>query len=111
VAADLIQQDSLVESVGFESFALPSDEDGLAAGVFTTRLQTSRLSGAQRKKLIKVKKMKEGTWTVEKPTGKTPSSQEKVVAGSSGDVKRPHSDSSTPPSTISSLGNCLLNQR
>jgi hypothetical protein len=42
--------------------------------------------------------MKEGTWTVDKPTGKTPSSQEKVVAESSGGVKRPHSDSSTPPS-------------
>jgi hypothetical protein len=42
--------------------------------------------------------MKEGTWTVEKPIGKTPSFQEKEVARSSGGVKRPHSDSSTPPS-------------
>jgi hypothetical protein len=74
VAADLIQQDSLVEAVGSEPFAVPSDEFRLAAGVTMTRLQTKRLSGAQRKKLIEVKKMKEGTWTVEKPTGKTPSS-------------------------------------
>jgi hypothetical protein len=41
-----------------------------------TRLQTKRLSGAQWKKLIEAKKMKEGTWKVEKPTGKTPSSQD-----------------------------------
>jgi hypothetical protein len=41
-----------------------------------TRLQTKRLLGVQWKKLIKAKKMKEGIWTVEKPTGKTPSSQD-----------------------------------
>jgi hypothetical protein len=33
-------------------------------------------SGAQWKKLIKVKKMKEGTWAVEKSTGKAPSFQD-----------------------------------
>ena len=55
VAADLLQQDSQVEVVGSKPSAVPSDEDRLAAGVFTTRLQTRRLSGAQRKKLIKAR--------------------------------------------------------
>jgi hypothetical protein len=36
VTADLIQQDSLVEAVGSEPFAVSSDEDRLAAGVSTT---------------------------------------------------------------------------
>jgi hypothetical protein len=40
--------------------------------------------------------MREGTCTVEKPPRKTPPSQVKGTAGSSGGVKRPHSDSSTP---------------
>jgi hypothetical protein len=40
--------------------------------------------------------MKEGTWKVEKPKRKTLPSQDKGTAGSSGGVKRPHSDSSTP---------------
>jgi hypothetical protein len=57
-------------------YTFPSEEVRLAAGVSTTRLQTKRLSEARRKKLIMVKKMKEGTWTVVKPTGKTPSSQD-----------------------------------
>jgi hypothetical protein len=97
VAADLLQQDSQVEVVGSKPSAVPS-HDRLAAGISTTRLQTNRLSGAQRK-LIKAKKMKEGTWTVEKPPSKTPSSQKKVVVASSEGMKRPHSDSSTPPLT------------
>jgi hypothetical protein len=41
--------------------------------------------------------MKEGTWTESKPPRKTPLSQDRGVAGSSGAVRRPHSDSSTPP--------------
>jgi hypothetical protein len=40
--------------------------------------------------------MRVGTWTVSKPTRKTPPSKDRGVAGSSGCVKRPHSDSSTP---------------
>jgi hypothetical protein len=39
--------------------------------------------------------MKEGTW-IEKQNRKTPPSQDRETAGSSGSVKRPHSDSSTP---------------
>jgi hypothetical protein len=58
-------------------------------------LQAKRLSGGQRKYLVRERKMKEGTWMVEKPKRKTPSSQDKETAGSSGGVKRPHSDSST----------------
>jgi hypothetical protein len=63
-------------SLGSEAFTVSSDEVRLAAGVSTTRLQTKRLLGVQWKKLIKVKKMKEGTWTDVKPTVKTPSSQD-----------------------------------
>ena len=68
----------------------------MAAGISTIGLQTKRLSGTQWKKLIRERKMREGTWTVEKPPRKTPPSQVKGTAGSSGGVKRPHSDSSTP---------------
>jgi hypothetical protein len=39
--------------------------------------------------------MREGTWKKRKPPGKTPSSWDRSVVGSSGGVKRPHSDSST----------------
>jgi hypothetical protein len=41
--------------------------------------------------------MREGTWTGKKPPRKATSTQSKDGAGSSGEVKRPHSDSSTPP--------------
>jgi hypothetical protein len=92
----------------------------LAAGGFTTRLQTKRLSGAQWKKLIKAKKTKEGTWTVEKPTGKTPSQDMAFLM-----VIRPADFAGQRlklrtilfvlarrwlVNVISSLGNCLLNQ-
>jgi hypothetical protein len=40
--------------------------------------------------------MRVGTWTEKKPPRKTPSYQDKGTVGSSGGVKRPHSDSSTP---------------
>jgi len=43
------------------------------------------------------KEMRAGTWTEKKPPEKTPSTQSNDGAGSSGGVKRPHSDSSTPP--------------
>jgi hypothetical protein len=41
--------------------------------------------------------MKEGTWMEERPNRKNPPSQDNAEAGSSGGVKRPHSDSRTPP--------------
>jgi hypothetical protein len=46
---------------------------------------------------MKEKKMKEGTWTVEKPQRRTPPSKDKRTTRCSEGVKRPHSDSSTPP--------------
>jgi hypothetical protein len=68
----------------------------LAAGIVTIGLRTKKISGAQRKKLVREGKMKEGTW-IEKPNRNTPPSQDRGTAGNSGGVKRPHSDSSTPP--------------
>ena len=94
--ADLLQQKPHVEVAYSKTSAVSSDEDRLAAGISTIGLQSKRLSGPQQKKLIREKKMREGTWTVEKPPRKTPPSQVKETVGSSGGVKRPHSDSSTP---------------
>jgi hypothetical protein len=59
-------------------------------------LRSNKISGAQRKKLVKERKMKEGTW-IEIPNRNTPPSQDRGTAGNSGGVKRPHTDSSTPP--------------
>ena len=95
-SADLLQQEPHVEVIEQKPSVASSDEERLAAGISTIGLQTKRLSGAQRKRLIRERKMREGTWTVEKPPRKTPSSQAKGEVGSSGGVKRPHSDSSTP---------------
>jgi hypothetical protein len=86
-----------------------------------TTMQTKRLSGAQWKKLIKAKKMKEGTWTVEKPTGKTPSSQDMGLLDGDWTCRFCGSETETAHhivvvrrwlvNVISSLENCLLNQR
>jgi hypothetical protein len=51
-----------------------SEEDRLAAGTSTIGLQARKLSGAQRKKLIRVRKMREEIWTESKPPRKIPSS-------------------------------------
>ena len=91
---DLLQQEPHVEVVDLTSSVASSDEERLAAGVPMIGLQTKRLSGAQRKRLTRERKMWEGIWT-EKTPRKTPS-QDKGAVGSSGGVKRPHSDSSTP---------------
>jgi hypothetical protein len=48
------------------------------------------------KKLVRERKMKDGTWTVEKPKRKIPPSQDKGTVWSSGGLERPHSDSRTP---------------
>ena len=93
--ADLLQQKPHVEVVDLKSSVASSDEERLAAGISTIGLQTKRLSGAQRKRLTRERKMREGTWTEKKPPRKSPS-QDTGVAGSSGGVKRLHSDSSTP---------------
>jgi hypothetical protein len=73
-----------------------SEEDSLAAGISTIGLQARKLFGAQQKKLMRGSRMREGTWSESKPARETPSFQDRGAAGSSGGVKRPHSDSSTP---------------
>jgi hypothetical protein len=92
--ADLLQQEPHAGVVDLMP-SVASDEERLAAGIPMIGLQTKRDSGAQRKRLTRERKMREGTWTEKKPTRKTPS-QNKDVVESSGGVKRPHSDSSTP---------------
>jgi hypothetical protein len=94
--ADLSKQEPQEEVLESKPSTASSDEEKLAAGISTIGLQAKRLSGVQRKKLVRERKMKVGTWTVEKPKRKTHPSQDKGTAGSSGGVKRPHSDSSTP---------------
>ena len=95
--ADLLKQNPQEEVLEAKLSTASSDEEKLTAGISTIGLQAKRLSGAQRKKLITERKMKEATWTEEKPKRKTPPSQVKGTVGSRGGVKRPHSDSSTPP--------------
>ena len=95
--ADLLPRQQLqMKDVEQKLSTASSDEERLAEGISTIGLQIKRLSKAQRKRLTRERKMREGIWTVEKPPGKTPSSQAKGVVESSGVVKRPHSDSSTP---------------
>jgi hypothetical protein len=96
--ADLLQQQPHVEVLDIKSSVASSDEERLSAGISTIGLQTKRLSGAQRKRLTRERKMKEGTWTEKKHPRKTPLSQENGAGKSSGGVKRPHSDSSKPSS-------------
>jgi hypothetical protein len=94
--ADLLTQKPQEEVSESKPSTVSSYEEKLAAGISTIGLQAKRLSGAQRKRLLKERKMKDGTWTVKKPKRNTPPSQEKGTVGSSGGIKRPHSDSSTP---------------
>ena len=91
--ADLLpQQQPQMKDVAQNLSAASSDEERLTVGIWMIELQNKRLSAAQRKRLTRERKMREGTWTVEKPPGKTPSSQAKRAAESSGGVKRPHLD-------------------
>jgi hypothetical protein len=95
-SADLLQQEPQVEVTEQKPSVASSDDERLAADISTIGLQTKRISGARRKRLTRERKKREGTWTEKKPPHTTPSSQEKGAVGSSGGVKRPHSDSSTP---------------
>jgi len=61
--ADFLQRKPQGEVLEPKPSTASSDEEKLAAGISTIRLQAKRISGAQRKKLIKERKMKEGTWT------------------------------------------------
>lgn len=81
-----------------------TSEKDLVERVTSMNLKTKKLSGAQRKKLTKQKKIAEGTWTAENPR-KRPRKKEEIpkekgeeVASGSGAKKRPLSDSTTPPS-------------
>jgi hypothetical protein len=49
-------------------------------------LMTRRLSGAPQKRLTRERKMRDGTWTVQKPPGKTPSSLVKGVVEGRGSL-------------------------
>jgi len=73
--ADLSQQEPHSKVADVMPSAASSDEETLAAGISTIGLQTKRLSGAQRKRLTRERKKREGTWTEKKPPGKTPSTQ------------------------------------
>jgi hypothetical protein len=96
-SADLSQQEPHLEVVKVMHSVASSDEERLTDGITTTGLQTKIFSGAQRKRRNQERKMRERSWTEKKPPGKAPSTQSKDGAGCSGGVKRPHSDSGTPP--------------
>jgi hypothetical protein len=66
--ADLSKQKPQVEVLESKPSTASSDEKKLAAGFLMIGLQAKRLSGAQRIKLLRERKMKEGTWIVEKPS-------------------------------------------
>jgi hypothetical protein len=67
----LLKQKSQKEVSKSKPSTASSDEEKLAAGISTIELQAKRLSGAQRKKLVRERKM-EGTWMVGKPKRNTP---------------------------------------
>jgi hypothetical protein len=115
---DLSKQRPQEEVLKLKSSTASSDEEKLVEGISTIGQQTERISGAQRKKLVKERKMKEGN-KKKKPNRKTQPSQDSGTAGSSAGVKRPHSDSSTPSqekqpkksrSTQVQTGTCCRNQ-
>jgi len=87
--ADLSQQEPHLKVVDVMPSVVTSDEERLAAGISTIGLQTKRHSGAQRKRLTRERKMREGTWMEKKPPGKAPSTESKDGAGGSGGVKTP----------------------
>ena len=91
----LSQQQPQMKVVEPKLTAASSDEERLVAGISKIGLQNKRLYGVRRKRLTRERKMRGGTWTVETPPGKPPSSLAKGVAESSGSVKRPHLDLST----------------
>jgi len=95
--ADLSQQEPHLEVEDMMPSIASSHEERLAAGISTIGPQTKRLSGVQRKRLTRERKVREGTWAEKKPPGKAPSTHSTEGAGCSGGVKRPHSDSNTPP--------------
>ncbi len=69
-----------------------SEEDKLAGSVDKMGLTTKRLSGAQRRKLNRAKKIAEGTWKAQKPRQAPQSKAKSELVG----AKRPRSESTTP---------------
>ena len=59
--ADLSQQEPHLEVADVMPSVASSDDMRLAAGISTIGLQTKRLSGAQRKRLTRERKTREGT--------------------------------------------------
>jgi hypothetical protein len=58
----LSKQKPQEEVLKLKSSTASSEKEKLAAGISTIGLWTKRISGAQRKKLVRERKMKEGTW-------------------------------------------------
>lgn len=69
-------------------------------GMQSIGLKSKKLSGAQRKKALKAKKMAAGTWTAEKPCSET---KKAVQGGPAEGVKRPRSESQTPPTRMTGV--------
>jgi hypothetical protein len=84
------QKQPQMKDVEQKPSAASSDAERMAAGITMIGLQIKRLSGVQWKRLTRERKMREGTWTVEKPPSKTPTSLAKGVLESSGGVKNPN---------------------
>lgn len=85
------RHDSNNESTGTRGTA-----DTISAGVTQLGLQRTKLSGAQRRRLRKEKKIAEGTWLEKKPQKVDHSKREggaKKIAG----PKRPRDESKSPP--------------
>jgi hypothetical protein len=59
-----------VEVTDLKPSVASSDEERLDADISTTELQTKRLSGAQRKRLTRERKMREGILMEKKPPEK-----------------------------------------
>jgi hypothetical protein len=89
-SADLLPQEPRVEVIKQKPSVASSDEERLAAGISMIGLWSTV------EKLTRERKKMEGTRMEKKLPCTTPSSQDKGAVGSSGGVKRPHSDSSTP---------------
>jgi hypothetical protein len=64
----LLKQKSQKDVLKSKPSTASSDKEKLAAGISTIELQAKRFSGAQRKKFVRERKMKEGTWMVGKPS-------------------------------------------
>jgi hypothetical protein len=95
-SVDLLRQDPTEESANPKTFRCLIGGGDIGYRHLVNRNANQTTLGAQQRKLNREKKKKEGTWMERKPPSKDPKSGDRSEAGSSGGVKRPHSDSSTP---------------